>query len=74
MCAGAKSILDIGLTLEFLETQGVTVASFQHDEFPAFFVRNSGFQTPIRVDTHREAAAIIGMSVSSVCERISHHD
>jgi pseudouridine-5'-phosphate glycosidase len=44
VCAGVKSILDIGRTLEFLETQGVTVATFgSTTDFPAFFTRTSGF-------------------------------
>ncbi|MCB0641119.1 MAG: pseudouridine-5'-phosphate glycosidase [Phaeodactylibacter sp.] len=48
--AGAKSILDLGLTLEYLETQGVPVLGYQTKEFPAFFVRKSGFQTDTQVD------------------------
>jgi len=44
VCAGVKSILDIGRTLEYLETQGVTVLAYQTDEFPSFFTRTSGFQ------------------------------
>lgn len=45
VCAGVKSILDIGRTLEFLETQGVTVATYgSTSDFPAFFTRTSGFQ------------------------------
>lgn len=43
VCAGAKSILDIGLTLEYLETHGVPVIGYQTDEFPAFYTRKSGF-------------------------------
>ena len=42
--AGAKSILDIGKTLEFLETQGVAVVGYRTDEFPAFYARSSGFK------------------------------
>ena len=44
VCAGAKSILDIGLTLEYLETMGVPVLGYQTDSFPAFYTRNSGFK------------------------------
>jgi len=45
VCAGVKSILDIGRTLEFLETQGVTVATYgKTPDFPAFYTRTSGFQ------------------------------
>jgi pseudouridylate synthase len=49
-CAGAKSILDLDLTLEYLETQGVPVIGWQTDELPAFFVRSSGRQLPHRAD------------------------
>jgi pseudouridine-5'-phosphate glycosidase len=44
-------ILDIPKTLEFLETQGVTVASYQADDFPAFFTRSSGIRSPRRIDS-----------------------
>jgi pseudouridine-5'-phosphate glycosidase len=56
VCAGAKSILDIGLTLEYLETRGVPVYGYQTDELPAFFTRKSGFLLPRRVESEREAA------------------
>jgi pseudouridine-5'-phosphate glycosidase len=49
-CAGAKSILDLDLTLEYLETQGVPVIGWQTDELPAFYVRNSGKKLPHRAD------------------------
>ena len=58
VCAGAKSILDLGLTLEYLETQGVPVIGWQTDEFPAFYVRNSGHLLPHRVDDTATVAAI----------------
>ena len=58
VCAGAKSVLDIPRTLEYLETQGVCVAGFGVDEFPAFFTRKSGVSAPCRVDTPREAARL----------------
>lgn len=48
--AGVKSILDIGLTLEYLETQGVPVVTFGSDEFPSFYSRGSGFKSPLRLD------------------------
>jgi pseudouridine-5'-phosphate glycosidase len=48
--AGVKSILDIGLTLEYLETEGVPVVTFGQDEFPAFYSRKSGYQSPLRMD------------------------
>jgi pseudouridylate synthase len=50
VCAGAKSILDIGLTLEVLETQGVPVVGYRTDHFPGFYVRNSGFGVDDRID------------------------
>ena len=56
VCAGAKSILDIGLTLEYLETNGVPVVGFQTDELPAFYTRKSGFGVDYRVDTEKELA------------------
>lgn len=59
VCAGAKSILDIGRTLEYLETQGVAVAAYGSDEFPAFFTPRSGFKAPSRVDSPAEAAQSI---------------
>ncbi len=54
VCAGAKSILDIGLTLEYLETLGVPVISYGIDEFPAFYTRTSGHKTNIRCDSAKE--------------------
>jgi pseudouridylate synthase len=59
VCAGVKSILDIGLTLEYLETHGVPVIGFQTDDFPAFFVRKSGFHVDYRVDTEGELADML---------------
>lgn len=56
VCAGAKSILDIGLTLEYLETQGVPVVGYQTDELPAFYTRKSGFGVDYRIDTPEEMA------------------
>ena len=58
ICAGAKSILDLGLTLEYLETKGVPVLGFGTDELPAFYTRHSGFSVDYRVDTPEELAAI----------------
>ena len=57
--AGVKSILDIGLTLEYLETQGVPVVSFGTDEFPAFYSRKSGFRGSCMVSEFEEAAAMM---------------
>jgi pseudouridine-5'-phosphate glycosidase len=56
-CAGAKSILDLDLTLEYLETQGVPVIGWQTDELPAFFVRESGRKLPHRADDVASVAA-----------------
>jgi len=59
VCAGVKSILDIGLTLEYLETHGVPVLSVGQEGFPAFFTRESGFKADFRLDTPAEQAAFI---------------
>lgn len=56
VCAGAKSILDIGLTLEYLETQGVPVVGFGTDELPAFYTSRSGYGVDYRIDTAKELA------------------
>lgn len=56
ICAGAKSILDLGLTLEYLETKGVPVIGFGTEELPAFYTRHSGFKVDYRIDTPRELA------------------
>lgn len=58
VCAGAKSILDLDLTLEYLETQGVPVIGWQTDEFPAFYVRRSGRRLAHRADETATVAAI----------------
>ncbi|MER5443544.1 pseudouridine-5'-phosphate glycosidase [Streptomyces sp. NPDC002790] len=59
VCAGAKSVLDLGLTLEYLETLGVPVMGYQCDDFPAFYCRSSGFANPQRVDDLGTIAAAI---------------
>lgn len=59
ICAGAKSILDINLTLEFLETHGVPVVGYQTDELPAFYTSKSGFNVDYRVDSPEELAKAI---------------
>jgi pseudouridine-5'-phosphate glycosidase len=56
VCSGAKSILDLPRTLEWLETAGVPVLGWATDEFPAFFTRESGLRVSARVDTVHEAA------------------
>ena len=56
VCAGAKSILDLGLTLEYLETKGVPVIGYGTNELPAFYTRQSGFSVDYRIDTPEELA------------------
>ena len=56
VCAGAKSILDLGLTLEYLETKGVPVVGYQTKELPAFYTRTSGFGVDYRMDSPAELA------------------
>ena len=58
VCAGAKSILDLGLTLEYLETHGVPVIGYGTEELPAFYTRKSGFGVDYRVDSEEELAAM----------------
>ena len=57
VCAGAKAILDLGLTLEYLETKGVPVIGYGTDKLPAFYTRRSGFGVDYRLDTPAELAA-----------------
>lgn len=59
ICAGAKSILDIGLTLEYLETNGVPVVGFETEEFPAFYTRKSGFGVDYKVESPLEVASAL---------------
>jgi pseudouridine-5'-phosphate glycosidase len=58
VCAGAKAILDLPATLEYLETFGVTVVGYGADEFPAFYSRRSGLPVDVRCDTPQEVAAL----------------
>ncbi|MEZ4618172.1 MAG: pseudouridine-5'-phosphate glycosidase [Caldilineaceae bacterium] len=58
ICAGAKAILDLSATLEYLETFGVTVVGWQSDEFPAFYSRSSGLPVDTRCDSAAEVAAL----------------
>jgi len=58
VCAGAKAILDLPATLEYLETFGVTVVGWQSDEFPAFYSRSSGLGVDVRCENGAEVAAI----------------
>ena len=62
VCAGIKSILDVGKTLEVLETQGVPVVTLQSDAFPAFFTNDSGLRSPLRANSPRELAAMAAAS------------
>lgn len=59
VCAGAKSILDIGLTLEYLETFGVPVLGYQTEEMPAFYTRESGFKVDYNIKDYKEMADTI---------------
>jgi pseudouridylate synthase len=59
VCAGAKAFLDLGRTLELLETLGVPVLGWRHDDFPAFYTRSSGFAVPHRVELAAEVAAVL---------------
>ena len=59
VCAGAKAILDLPKTLEYLETRGVPVIGYGVDEFPAFWSRQSGLQAPLRLDTPGEIARFL---------------
>ena len=59
VCAGVKSILDVGATLERLETLGVTVVGYGTDRFPGFYLSDSGHPVPWRVDSVAEVAAIV---------------
>lgn len=69
VCAGAKSILDLDVTLEYLDTHSVPVVGFQTDEFPAFFARSSGLRASCRVETPEQAAVLArnhwGLGMSS---------
>jgi len=57
--AGVKSILDIGLTLEYLETKGIPVVTIGQDAFPGFYTADSGYASPLRLDSATEIAAML---------------
>ena len=59
VCAGVKSILDIGLTLEYLETKGVPVIGYKTSEMPAFYSTKSGFNVDYRIDAAADIADIL---------------
>lgn len=61
VCAGAKALLDLPKTLEYLETRGVPVVGYRTDEFPAFWSRSSGLPVPIRLDTAEEIADLLNV-------------
>lgn len=58
VCAGAKAILDLNLTMEYLETKGIPVFCYRTDELPAFYSRKSGIKAPYRADSPEEIAEI----------------
>ncbi len=75
VCAGAKSILDIQRTLEYLETEGVNVIGYQTDEFPAFFTRKSGFKVNTIANSSAHAASIIRnhfLAKFTICKQTSN--
>ncbi|MBL0013632.1 MAG: pseudouridine-5'-phosphate glycosidase [Flavobacterium sp.] len=59
VAAGVKSILDIGLTLEYMETMGIPVVTYGQDEFPSFYSSKSGFLSPLRLDTPNQFAELL---------------
>jgi len=65
ICAGAKSILDIGLTREYLETQGVPVIGYQTDVWPAFYTRRTEFPVDYRLDTAESVGAVLNSKWSA---------
>src|SRR5207247_3333931 len=78
VCAGAKAILDLPKTLEYLETRGVPVIGYQTEEFPAFWSRSSGLPTTLRANSPAEVASLLaaqrdlGMTQGAViCNPIS---
>lgn len=67
VCAGAKAFLDLPRTLEYLETSGVPVLGWRHDDFPAFYSRSSGLPVPHRVETAAEVAAVFANRTRERC-------
>lgn len=59
VCAGAKSILDLGLTMEYLETQGIPIISYKSKDFPAFYCISSGIPSPHRIDDEQLIACVV---------------
>jgi len=64
VCAGVKSILDIGLTLEYLETLGIPVVTYGQDQFPSFYSRESGYLSPLRLDDEADIANMLKLKWS----------
>jgi pseudouridine-5'-phosphate glycosidase len=69
VCAGVKSILDVGATLERLETLNVCVLGYRTDRFPGFYLADSGFPVPWRVDSPAEVAAVMRIQAAIGLER-----
>lgn len=65
VCAGAKAILDLPRTLEFLETQGVPLVAFRSDDFPAFYCESSGLASPHRLDDPAQVARLVALHLRS---------
>ena len=68
VCAGIKSILDLGLTLEYLETMGVPVLGYQTNELPAFYTRKSGFKVDYKMESPQEIAGLLRVKWSTGLE------
>ncbi|BAK82798.1 pseudouridine-5'-phosphate glycosidase [Komagataeibacter medellinensis] len=68
VCAGAKALLDLPRTLEFLETQGVPVVGYETNDFPAFWSRSSGLPVPLRADSAKDIASMIAMRTTLALE------
>jgi len=64
VCAGAKALLDLPKTLEYLETHGVPVVGYRTSEFPAFWSRSSGLPAPLRLDSTEEIARMLDLKWS----------
>jgi pseudouridine-5'-phosphate glycosidase len=69
VCAGVKSILDVAATLERMETLGITVVGYQTDRFAGFYLADSGWPTPWRVDSPAEVAALMAVRATASRER-----
>jgi pseudouridylate synthase len=72
VCAGVKSILDVGATLERLETLGITVLGFGTDRFPGFYLRDSGFGLDWSAETPAEVAAVLRARVSDAAVLVAN--